>query len=60
MSVYFEKRLTNNFGDVCTDITWYKSSRLAVSCQPQNETDYIHIFDGQVKFAFTTYFTTYY
>lgn len=50
MSVYFERKVTTTFGDVSTDIAWYKDSRLAVASFSQEEGGYINVYNPVVSF----------
>ncbi|KAK6625633.1 hypothetical protein RUM43_005932 [Polyplax serrata] len=44
MSIYFEKKISTTFGDVCTHMTWYKDVKLAIAALSQEKEGYISLY----------------
>lgn len=49
MSVYFEKKISTTFGDVCTISAWYKDLKLAIASLSQEKGGYISIYTPSVS-----------
>lgn len=50
MSVYFEKKISTTFGDICSNITWYKDVKLAIASYSQEKGGYLKLYKPAVSF----------